>query len=182
VFCVPVLVLIAAGIKLSSRGPILFRQVREGYCGRKFRILKFRTMHVRVENTRSLALTAKDDPRVFRFGALLRRTSLDELPQLLNVLAGDMWLIGPRPHSPLATASGRLYSELVVRYAARHRIKPGITGWAQVNGWRGPTETVEQIKQRVAHDIFYIDNWSPLLDFRILLRTMTHGFVHENAF
>ncbi|HEX2940263.1 MAG TPA: exopolysaccharide biosynthesis polyprenyl glycosylphosphotransferase, partial [Rhodopila sp.] len=180
--CAPVLVAIAIGIKLSSPGPVFFRQVREGYCGSEFRIFKFRTMHMAEEKSGTLMLTAKDDPRIFRFGSILRKTSLDELPQLLNVILGDMWLIGPRPHSPLATASGRLYAEAVLRYAARHRVKPGITGWAQVKGWRGPTVTAEQIEQRVAHDLFYIENWSPLLDLRILLLTAAHGFIHENAF
>ncbi|OYV32415.1 MAG: hypothetical protein B7Z80_27005 [Rhodospirillales bacterium 20-64-7] len=181
-FCAPVLVAIAVGIKLSSRGPVFFRQVREGYCGAEFQIFKFRTMHMAPEKSGELTLTTKNDPRIFRFGAILRKTSLDELPQLLNVILGDMWLIGPRPHSPLATASGRLYADTVLQYAARHRVKPGITGWAQVKGWRGPTVTAEQIEQRVAHDLFYIENWSPLLDLRILVMTATHGFVHENAF
>jgi Undecaprenyl-phosphate glucose phosphotransferase len=179
----PVLIGIAIGIKLSSPGPVLFRQEREGYCGRKFRIYKFRTMHVAAsQRSSTLVLASKDDQRCYPFGSLLRRTSLDELPQLLNVLTGDMWVIGPRPHSPLATAAGRLYSEAVRQYAARHRTKPGITGWAQINGWRGPTVTSEQIEQRVAHDIYYIENWSPLLDLKILAKTAVHGFVHQNAF
>jgi polysaccharide biosynthesis protein PslA len=181
--CLPVLLVIALGIRLASPGPVFFRQVREGYCGREFRIFKFRTMHAEASSpSDGIVLATKGDNRCFPFGALLRRTSLDELPQLLNVLAGDMWLIGPRPHSPLATADGRLYSDAVAQYAARHRIKPGITGWAQVNGWRGPTINSEQIRERVVHDLFYIENWSPLLDWRILIKTALHGFAHQNAF
>jgi lipopolysaccharide/colanic/teichoic acid biosynthesis glycosyltransferase len=163
---------------------VLFRQMRRGYGGQEFEILKFRTMHAGPAEAapEALRLTARDDPRIFRFGKFLRRTSLDELPQLFNVLLGDMWLIGPRPHPPFARAAGRLYADVVANYATRHWVKPGLTGWAQVNGWRGPTETAEQIEQRVAHDLHYIENWSPGLDLRILLRTATCGFVHENAF
>jgi lipopolysaccharide/colanic/teichoic acid biosynthesis glycosyltransferase len=119
---------------------------------------------------------------VFPFGALLRKTSLDELPQLLNVIRGDMWLVGPRPHSPLATAAGQRYSAAVSGYMARLRVKPGITGWAQVNGWRGPTNTLEQIQQRLTHDLHYIEHLSLWFDFKILLRTVIMGFVHENAY
>ena len=118
---------------------------------------------------------------MFPVGRFLRRTSLDELPQLFNVVRGDMWVIGPRPHSPLAEVAGKRYAEAVEDYAARYRVKPGITGWAQVNGWRGPTERMDQIKSRVAHDLFYIENWSVWLDLRILLRTASSLF-HENAF
>lgn len=165
----PVMLGCAAGIRLAGPGPILFRQKRIGYKGGDFTIFKFRTMHV--SERPNVELTAKNDPRVFRFGMLLRKTSLDELPQLLNVLRGEMSLVGPRPHMAQATAAGRLYFDVVSNYAARHRVKPGITGWAQVNGWRGPTETVEQIKARVAHDLYYIENWSLVLDFTIMLRT-----------
>jgi lipopolysaccharide/colanic/teichoic acid biosynthesis glycosyltransferase len=124
----------------------------------------------------------RDDPRVFRFGSLLRKTSLDEVPQLFNVLKGDMSLVGPRPHMPEARAAGRLYYDAVQEYADRQRVKPGITGWAQVNGWRGPTETLEQIERRVEHDIYYIDNWSLLLDFFIIFKTILVGFHGKNAF
>jgi Undecaprenyl-phosphate glucose phosphotransferase len=179
----PVFLIVAIGIRLSSPGPVFFRQMREGYCGRQFRMFKFRTMHATASQpSDKLVLATREDHRVYPLGALLRKTSLDELPQLLNVLAGDMWLVGPRPHSPLATAAGRLYPEAVRQYAARHRTKPGITGWAQINGWRGPTVTPEQIEQRVAHDIYYVENWSPLLDLRILAKTAVHGFVDPNAF
>jgi Undecaprenyl-phosphate glucose phosphotransferase len=183
-FVSPVMLGIAVAIKLSSRGPVLFRQNRRGYGGREFRIYKFRSMHQSasiVSHTR-LALTRRDDPRIFPLGRLLRRCSLDELPQLLNVLFGDMWIVGPRPHSPLAEAAGVLYVEAVDDYIARYRIKPGITGWAQVNGWRGPTETLEQIDGRVRCDLYYIENWSPLLDLRIIVATIAGGLKHENAF
>lgn len=178
------MLLIAAGIRLSSPGPVLFRQKRQGYGGREFEILKFRTMRLpeRPAEQTGLKLAERGDPRTFAFGAFLRRTSLDELPQLLNVLRGEMWLVGPRPHSPLACAAGRPYAEVVDGYLARHRMKPGITGWAQVNGWRGPTETVEQIAARVRHDLDYIENWSPLLDLRILCATLLRGFRDKNAF
>jgi Undecaprenyl-phosphate glucose phosphotransferase len=164
-----VMAVCAAGIRLSGPGPILFRQRRIGYKGRAFMIFKFRTMHV--SERPNDKLTAKNDPRIFRFGRLLRKTSLDELPQLFNVLRGEMSLVGPRPHMPEATAAGCPYFEVVSNYAERHRVKPGITGWAQVNGWRGPTETIDQIEARVAHDLYYIENWSLPFDLLIIFRT-----------
>ena len=179
----PIFVATAIGIRKASPGPVFFRQTREGYGGREFRIFKFRTMHLTDSaETDRLQLATRDDPRVFPLGAVLRKTSLDELPQLLNVLLGDMWLIGPRPHSPLAMAAEKRYSEVVTDYSSRYRMKPGITGWAQVNGWRGPTDTVEQIEQRVRHDLYYIENWSVLFDLWILVKTGWSGFVHRNAF
>jgi Undecaprenyl-phosphate glucose phosphotransferase len=182
IFCAPLLLVIAILIPLVSPGPIFFRQEREGYNGNKFVIFKFRTMGPAPPETDRLILTEKHDPRLFPLGALLRKSSLDELPQLFNVLRGDMWLIGPRPHSPLATAEGQRYSAVAKHYMARFRVKPGITGWAQVNGWRGATDTVEQIQQRVVHDLYYIENWSVWLDFQILLQTAVKGFVHQNAY
>jgi len=166
----PVMLACAAGIRLSGPGPILFRQKRIGYKGREFMIFKFRTMFVSERPHEKL--TSRHDPRIFPFGTLLRKTSLDELPQLFNVLRGEMSLVGPRPHMPQATAAGRLYFDAVGDYAARHRVKPGITGWAQVNGWRGPTETIDQIKGRVTHDLYYIENWSLILDLSIIFRTL----------
>ena len=183
IFCLPLLAAIAATIWLAEGGPILFRQHRHGFGGRTFEILKFRTMKDADPSALSagLRLTARGDARVFPVGRFLRQTSLDELPQLFNVVRGDMWVIGPRPHSPLAEVAGRTYAEAVEDYAARYRVKPGITGWAQVNGWRGPTERMDQIKGRVAHDLFYIENWSVWLDLRILLRTAS-SLLHDNAF
>ena len=183
VLCLPLLAAIAASIWLTEGGPILFRQARHGFGGRTFEILKFRTMKDTDPSAfgAGLLLTTRGDARVFPVGRFLRQTSLDELPQLFNVMCGDMWVIGPRPHSPLAEVAGRTYAEAVEDYAARYRVKPGITGWAQVNGWRGPTERMDQIKGRVAHDLFYIENWSVWLDLRILLRTAS-CLLHDNAF
>jgi exopolysaccharide biosynthesis polyprenyl glycosylphosphotransferase len=180
----PTMLLIAVAIKLSDPGPVLFRQERRGYDGKTFKILKFRTM--RTENSTSnqalLKLATRDDPRVFPFGRFLRKTSLDELPQLINVLIGDMWIIGPRPHSPRAQAGGLHYADAWQDYLARYRTKPGITGWAQVNGWRGPTDTVEQLRKRIEHDLYYIDNWSLLLEITILYKTLFCVFGNKNAF
>ncbi len=176
----PLFGLVALGIKLSSPGPVFFKQKRIGYKGHEFEIIKFRTMHVSA--TPHTTLTARNDTRVFGFGSLIRKTSIDELPQLINVLRGDMSLIGPRPHMPEARAAGKLYFEAVNEYAGRHRVKPGLTGWAQVNGWRGPTETITQIERRVEHDLYYIENWSLVLDLMILIRTLFVGFVGRNVF
>jgi Undecaprenyl-phosphate glucose phosphotransferase len=176
----PVLLVCAIGIKISSPGPVFFRQVRVGYKGREFMIVKFRTMHV--SSTPHTELTKRHDPRIFGFGSWLRKCSLDEVPQLLNVLKGEMSLVGPRPHMPQARAASKLYDEAVAEYAVRQRVKPGITGWAQVNGWRGPTETIEQIERRVDHDIYYIENWSLILDLVILVRTLLVGLSGRNAF
>jgi Undecaprenyl-phosphate glucose phosphotransferase len=176
----PVLLACALGILLCDGRPVFFSQMRIGYKARPFKIFKFRTM--RMDHGSVAGLTQRGDPRVFRFGHLLRRTSLDEFPQLLNVLKGEMSLIGPRPHLPTARAAGKLYFDAVIEYAARHRVKPGITGWAQVNGWRGPTDTIEQIERRVEHDIYYIENWSLYFDLIILVRTIVSGFWGKNAF
>jgi len=176
----PLFLAVAAGIALSSPGPVLFRQPRVGYKGRVFEIYKFRTMHH--EFCGSYTPTMRGDPRVFRLGRLLRKSSLDELPQLINVLLGDMSLVGPRPHMVGQKVRGTMLFEEVDDYMARHRVKPGITGWAQVNGWRGPTETLEQIERRVEHDIYYIENWSLMLDVVILIRTVFVGFFGRNAF
>ncbi|MBB5374037.1 undecaprenyl-phosphate glucose phosphotransferase [Acidocella aromatica] len=176
----PVMVCCVIGIKLTSPGPVLFRQRRIGYRNREFHVFKFRSMHVAACDTGEL--TVRNDPRIFAFGQLMRKLSLDELPQLFNVLLGDMSMVGPRPHMPEATAAGHFYYDSVPSYAARHRMKPGITGWAQVNGWRGPTETLHQIEQRVAHDLYYIENWSFVLDISILIKTAFVGFCGKNAF
>jgi exopolysaccharide biosynthesis polyprenyl glycosylphosphotransferase len=184
VIVAPALLAIAVAIKVSDPGPIFFRQKRFGYRGDTFDIIKFRTMRVAPDqaDARTLKMTVRDDPRVFPVGRILRKTSLDELPQLLNVLRGDMWIIGPRPHSPFATAGGLIYANAVQGYAARYRIKPGITGWAQVCGWRGPTDTLEQLSNRVQHDLYYIENWTPLFDAKILVQTLFFVFGHQNAF
>lgn len=158
---------VAIGIKLSSPGPILFRQKRTGYNGESFECLKFRSMKVNADSDKVQA--TEDDPRKTRFGDFLRRTSIDELPQFINVFKGDMSIVGPRPHMEFHT---EMYSKLISEYMVRHLVKPGITGWAQVNGCRGETRTVEQMRERVEHDIWYIEHWSPMLDIRIVLMTV----------
>lgn len=165
----PLLLLIAFVIKLDSPGPTIFQQERHGFNNNRFLVFKFRTMCHVPNPDPNVPQARRNDPRVTRFGAFLRRTSLDELPQLFNVLRGDMSLVGPRPH---ATAHNDKYALLIDGYLARHRVKPGITGWAQVNGWRGETETLEKMQRRLEHDLFYIANWSLLLDLKILLLTV----------
>jgi Undecaprenyl-phosphate glucose phosphotransferase len=171
----PLMLAIAALIKLDSPGPVFFRQKRYGFNNQLIEILKFRTMHHHAQDPDATRLTQRNDPRVTRLGALLRRTSLDELPQFINVLRGEMSIVGPRPHAVAAKAGGLLYRDAVRYYDARHRVKPGITGWAQVNGWRGETETTEQITRRVEHDLYYIENWSLAFDLKIILRTIFGG-------
>lgn len=178
----PLLLLIAFLIKLDSPGPVLFRQKRYGLNNQLIEVLKFRTMRQDMCDPTASQLTRRNDPRVTRIGAFLRRTSLDELPQFINVLCGDMSVVGPRPHAIAAKAAGLLYQDAVPYYDCRHRVKPGITGLAQVSGWRGETETVEQIRKRVEHDIHYIENWSLLLDAQIILRTIFGGFTGRQAF
>lgn len=162
---------VAIGTKISSPGPIFFRQQRTGYNGKSFTMLKFRSMRVNSDADKLQA--TEDDPRKTRFGNLLRRTSIDELPQLINVFRGEMSVIGPRPHMEYHTD---IYSKLIDEYLVRHLSKPGITGWAQVNGCRGETKTVEEMAERVKLDIWYIENWSLLLDLRILVKTVLNIF------
>jgi exopolysaccharide biosynthesis polyprenyl glycosylphosphotransferase len=176
----PLLFVIACGIAMSSAGPVIFRQRRMGYNKRVFRIYKFRTMHN--ECAGSDAGTRKGDPRVNWLGKFLRQSSLDELPQLINVLLGDMSLVGPRPHMLGQKIRDDVCFEDIDGYNARDRVKPGITGWAQINGWRGPTHSLEQIQRRVEHDLYYIENWSIWLDIVILIRTVMFGLFGENAF
>ena len=167
----PLLLLVAALIKMETRGPALFMQRRSGFNGRTFKIYKFRTMSV-LEDGPVIRQATKNDPRLTRCGRVLRRTNIDELPQLLNVIAGEMSLVGPRPH-PLALNSE--YENIIGNYAFRHHVKPGLTGWAQVNGWRGETQTVDLMTRRIEHDLWYINNWSFWLDVKILLRTLVLG-------
>jgi Undecaprenyl-phosphate glucose phosphotransferase len=178
----PLLLGIAVLIKLDSPGPVIFRQKRYGLNNRLIEIFKFRTLHIGQSDTNAEQLVTRNDSRVTRIGAFLRRTSLDELPQFLNVLRGDMSVVGPRPHALSAKAGVLQYDEIVGDYATRHRVKPGITGWAQINGWRGETTTAEHIEQRVAHDFFYIENWSLRFDLKIVLKTVTGGFGGRQAY
>jgi putative colanic acid biosynthesis UDP-glucose lipid carrier transferase len=174
----PMLAIVAVAIKLDSPGPILFRQKRCGFNGRCFQIYKFRTMSV-LEDGPSIIQVQFADKRVTRLGTWLRRTSIDELPQLLNVLDGSMSLVGPRPH---AVAHDNQFDKMVRNYAFRRRVKPGLTGWAQVNGCRGPTPTAASIERRVEYDLWYIDNWSLKLDFAILLQTPIEILLGRNAY
>jgi len=165
----PVLLIIAAAIKLDSQGPVFFRQARKGWSGRVFHIWKFRSMYVHQPEAGVIRQATRNDPRVTRVGAFLRKTSLDELPQIFNVLVGEMSLVGPRPH---AVQHDELYSKGINAYFARHNIKPGITGLAQVRGLRGETSEIERMQERIESDIEYINNWSLWLDISILLRTL----------
>jgi Undecaprenyl-phosphate glucose phosphotransferase len=182
VFISPVMLTVAALIKLTSRGPVLFRQRRLGYNNRVIEVLKFRSMFTHLSDADATKQAFRGDKRVTPFGAWLRRTSLDELPQLLNVLKGDMSLVGPRPHALATTAGGLALEEAVPVYASRHRVKPGITGWAQVNGYRGALDSVDKIVHRVNHDLYYIENWSLAFDLKILWRTAQLVFADDNAF
>jgi Undecaprenyl-phosphate glucose phosphotransferase len=173
----PLMLAVALAIKLDSPGPVLFRQRRHGYNHRVIDVYKFRTMTV-TENGDRIEQARKNDPRVTRVGRFLRRTSLDELPQLFNVLKGEMSLVGPRPH---ALAHNQLYGERLQHYANRHCVKPGMTGWAQIHGLRGPTEDPEKMRQRVELDLHYIENWSLALDMKIIALTPFLGFIHRHA-
>ncbi len=170
--------LIALAIKLSSKGPVFFQQRRYGLNGEEIRVLKFRTMTV-CEDGPNVQQATKNDQRVTKLGAFLRRTSLDELPQFVNVLRGEMSIVGPRPH---AVVHNEMYRRMIHGYMLRHKVKPGITGWAQVNGWRGETDTLEKMEQRVHHDLHYIQNWGLLLDLKIIFRTVFGSGTRQNAY
>ncbi|KWN15246.1 undecaprenyl-phosphate glucose phosphotransferase [Burkholderia ubonensis] len=175
----PVLAALAVAVKLSSPGPVLFRQRRKGVDGREFDILKFRTMRVHRQQPGVVRQASRNDARITPVGAFLRRTSLDELPQFFNVLFGQMSVVGPRPH---AIEHDDFYRRLVDGYMYRYRVRPGITGWAQVNGYRGETRKVEAMAARVKFDLFYMQNWSFWFDIKIILLTIVRGFVGHNAF
>jgi exopolysaccharide biosynthesis polyprenyl glycosylphosphotransferase len=188
VFALPMLVL-ALAIRLDSPGPVLFRQRRIGFGGRCFQLLKFRTMYHTdsaadecAPDTAMWRQATRDDPRITRLGAFLRRTSLDELPQFFNVLRGDMAVVGPRPHAPGTRAGGRLFEEITHRYRERHEVRPGITGLAQVRGWRGETDTEDKLLHRLDCDLEYIAHWSPWLDMLILWRTIFTVLRMRNAY
>jgi Undecaprenyl-phosphate glucose phosphotransferase len=175
----PLMLAIAVAIRLDTPGPVLFRQQRYGFNNAPIRVFKFRSMHHNSEAHFGFLQARRHDRRVTRVGRLLRRTSLDELPQIFNVLEGTMSLVGPRPH-PLELHDQ--FAALIDGYSGRHRVKPGITGWAQVNGWRGETDTIEKMRSRIEHDIFYIEHWSLSLDLRILLMTAFRGWLGPNAY
>jgi len=178
VFFLPVMLLTALAIKLDGPGPVIFRQLRKGFNGQQFVMLKFRTMTVQ-ENGGTIAQATRNDPRVTRIGKLLRASSIDELPQLINILRGEMSLIGPRPH---ALAHDSQFEKLLSDYAFRQHVKPGMTGWAQCNGSRGATPKIDQIQERVNLDLWYINNWSLWLDFQILIKTFFEVLRRRNAF
>nr|WKF60483.1 UDP-glucose:undecaprenyl-phosphate glucose-1-phosphate transferase [Paraburkholderia busanensis] len=175
----PLMLAIAVAVKVTSKGPVLFTQRRKGANGRVFRIYKFRSMRAHAQKAGVVRQATRRDPRVTRVGAFLRRTSLDELPQFLNVLRGEMSVVGPRPH---AIEHDDQYRTIVDGYIHRYRIKPGITGWAQVNGFRGETDRIEKMQRRVEHDLYYLRNWSFALDMRIVVATVVKGLMNRNAY
>ena len=178
----PVMAAVALAVKFDSKGPVLFKQKRYGFNNELVEVFKFRSMYTDMADANASKLVTKDDPRVTPVGRFIRKTSMDELPQLFNVLTGVLSLVGPRPHATKAKANGELYEQVVDGYFARHKVKPGITGWAQINGWRGETETEEQIKRRVDHDLYYIENWSLTFDLYILARTPFSLLNNERAY
>ncbi len=178
----PVLLATMIAIRLDSPGPIFFRQRRYGFNNEVIEVLKFRSMYHHLADPTARQVVTRDDPRVTRVGRFIRKTSIDELPQLLNVIAGSLSLVGPRPHAVNAHMSNRLFEQVVDGYFARHRVKPGITGWAQVNGLRGEIDCDEKIRQRTEHDLYYIENWSVLLDLCILFMTPFRLINSENAY
>lgn len=174
----PAMIFVAIGIKLTSPGPILFKQNRYGLNGKQIQVWKFRTMRV-MENSAVVTQATRNDPRITKFGAFLRKSSLDELPQFFNVLQGRMSIVGPRPH---AVAHNEQYRVLVENYMIRHKVKPGITGLAQINGFRGETDTLDKMEKRIQYDLEYIQSWSLFLDLKIVFFTFFRGFVGKNAF
>jgi Undecaprenyl-phosphate glucose phosphotransferase len=178
----PVMAAVAIAVRWESKGPVIFKQKRFGFNNQLVEVYKFRSMFTDMSDAAASKLVTKDDPRVTRVGRIIRKTSLDELPQLFNVLKGTLSLVGPRPHATQAKAAGTLYDEVVDGYFARHKVKPGITGWAQINGWRGETDTREKIEQRVKHDLEYIDRWSLGFDLYILAKTPLALLKSENAY
>ncbi len=178
----PVMLLVAAAIRLESKGPVIFKQKRYGFNNEMIEVFKFRSMYTDRCDAHATMLVTKGDPRVTRVGRIIRKTSLDELPQLFNVLTGQLSLVGPRPHATQAKAANTLYEQVVDGYFARHKVRPGITGWAQINGWRGETDTREKIEQRVKYDLDYIDHWSLMFDIAILARTPLALLKSENAY
>jgi exopolysaccharide biosynthesis polyprenyl glycosylphosphotransferase len=171
----PVMLIAAIGVKCTSRGPVIFKQERIGLHNKPFKMYKFRTMEVQKPSVEQQGWTTKDDPRVTKIGKFLRRTSIDELPQLFNILKGDMSVVGPRPERPQFVEK---FKEEIPRYMVKHQVRPGLTGWAQINGYRGDTS----IKRRIEYDIFYIENWTMSFDIKIMFLTLFKGFINKNAY
>jgi Undecaprenyl-phosphate glucose phosphotransferase len=182
VLAAPIMALTALAIRLDSKGPVLFKQKRFGFNNELIEVYKFRSMYTDMSDANASKLVSKGDPRVTKVGRFIRKTSLDELPQLFNVLQGNMSLVGPRPHATQAKADVDLYQTVVAGYFARHRMKPGVTGWAQVNGWRGETDTHEKILRRVEYDLAYIDRWSVMFDLAIIAMTPLSLLMNKNAY
>jgi Undecaprenyl-phosphate glucose phosphotransferase len=182
VIAAPVMVAVAVAVRLDSPGPVLFRQTRHGFNARPIQVLKFRSMHADRCDPSAVRPVRREDDRVTRVGRFIRRTSLDELPQLFNVLSGELSMVGPRPHATAARTGDILFDEVTEAYSARHRVKPGITGWAQINGWRGEMNSAEKIRARVEHDLYYIENWSLWFDLKILARTPLALVQGKNAY
>ena len=174
----PVLLIIAALIKITSSGPVFFKQDRYGIDGKPIKVWKFRSMTA-MDNGNNVVQAIKGDARITPLGGFLRKTSLDELPQFINVLQGSMSIVGPRPH---AVAHNEEYRQIIGGYMLRHKVKPGITGWAQINGWRGETDTLEKMKKRIEFDLKYINNWSLVWDLKIIFLTIFKGFINKNAY
>ncbi len=178
----PVMLATAIAIKLDSKGPVLFKQKRHGFNNEVIEVYKFRSMYTDKADPTAKQTVTKNDPRVTRVGRFIRKTSIDELPQFFNALLGSLSLVGPRPHAIAAQSHNLLYNEVVDGYFARHKVKPGVTGWAQINGWRGEMDTNEKIRMRTEYDLYYIENWSMLFDLRILLLTPLRLLNTENAY
>jgi exopolysaccharide biosynthesis polyprenyl glycosylphosphotransferase len=174
----PLFLIISIAIRLDSPGPVFFRNTRHGFNNEPIRVLKFRSMTT-VEDGESFTQATRNDPRVTRIGQIIRQTNIDELPQLINVLRGEMSLVGPRPH---ATAHNALFSAVITPLSRRHNVKPGITGWAQVNGYRGATDVLEKMQRRIEYDLYYIDNWSFLFDLKIIMMTLFSKRAYLNAY
>jgi exopolysaccharide biosynthesis polyprenyl glycosylphosphotransferase len=182
IFLGPLMLIVALAVKLDSPGPALFRQRRHGFNNREIEVYKFRSMRTDMADPTGGAQTRRGDQRITRIGGFLRRSSIDELPQILNVLRGEMSLVGPRPHPVGMRTKDMLCHEIVETYAHRHRVKPGITGWAQINGSRGATSEPEQLRRRVDLDLYYIEHWSILLDLKIMFQTAHSLIATKNAF
>ncbi|RUZ14059.1 undecaprenyl-phosphate glucose phosphotransferase, partial [Mesorhizobium sp. M7A.F.Ca.CA.001.09.1.1] len=178
----PVMLATAIAIKLDSKGPVLFHQKRHGFNNEIIEVYKFRSMYTDKADPTAKQTVTKNDPRVTRVGRFIRKTSIDELPQFFNSLLGSLSLVGPRPHAIAAQSHNLLYNEVVDGYFARHKVKPGVTGWAQINGWRGEMDTNEKIRMRTEYDLYYIENWSLLFDLRILFLTPLRLLNTENAY